>query len=264
MSMFIRDRFSPMNVGLAVVVLAGLAYVSWSLLSKEFNSVPANSYPQVKLTDSLNLSSDVTNLNKDLKTINTAIKQETLDIQAASKISSLKPDSLNMQTQSMSSWLNLAMRELYDSEFISQAAKSQLAAALSRLQAKLTPYKSKQVSLSSQKAFVNQYQTLLPRIAEIKVFDDQQAAESLLAQLSGILSRSIIQAGVKGVVATDYEADLTTLAADATSGAKLSKASENKLVANGVMTSHLQANLTAAKLDIAAAQNAAEMIAGGL
>ena len=31
MSMFKSNRFSPMNVGLAAVVLAGLAYVGWSL-----------------------------------------------------------------------------------------------------------------------------------------------------------------------------------------------------------------------------------------
>nr|MCL4357858.1 hypothetical protein [Patescibacteria group bacterium] len=203
-------------------------------------------------------------LNEDLKIIKLAIEQENRDIQAASTISSLKPDSLSVQPQSLSNWLNLAQRELSVSEFLNQSSKSQLALELSRLQAAITPYKTKQVSLNHQKIFVTQFQNLLPKIAEIKVFDDQQIAENLLTQLSGILNRAIIRVGVKGVVATDDQADLTTLISDAGSGAKLSAASENELAANKVMSSGLKANLTAAKLDINAALNAAETINGRL
>lgn len=260
MSMFKSNRFSPMNVGLAAVVLAGLAYVGWSLTGHS-NTSAISSYAQVKLTNKLNMNSD---LNEDLKIIKLAIEQENRDIQAASTISSLKPDSLSVQPQSLSNWLNLAQRELSVSEFLNQSSKSQLAFELSLLQAAITPYKTKQVSLNHQKIFVTQFQNLLPKIAEIKVFDDQQIAESLLTQLSGILNRAIIRAGVKGVVATDDQADLTTLISDAGSGAKLSAASENELAANKAMPSGLKANLTAAKLDINAALNAAETINGGL
>ena len=246
-----------------MVVLAGLAYVGWSL-TKHLSTSATSSYLQAKLTDRLNASPDFINLSKDLKTINLAIEQENRDIQATSTMSSLKPDSLSVHTQLISSWLNLARGELSVTEFLSPAAQGQLVFELSRLQAELTPYKTKLVSLNHQKTFVNEYLILLPKIAEIKVFDDQQAAESLLMQLSGILSRAIIQAGVKGVDATDYEADLTTLMSDVTRGAKLSAVSENALAANGVMISRLKANLTAAKLDIDAAQNAAETIVSGL